>query len=75
MTETQVFAVVSWWYDSQAKEFKVNVPRIYSSKRDAVLHVQFNKVPSDGKKWEIHTTVADLAGAFNFSTDIVPNYK
>jgi hypothetical protein len=74
MGEQQVFAVINWWYDPQEKAFKVNVPRVCSSKRDAVLYVNLNKV-QDGKKWEIHTTVAELAGAFNFSTDITPNYK
>lgn len=75
MVNQQVHVVVVLGMDPQTKSIKVHVPQVFSSKADAVAFVKVNKVPGEQKKWEIHTTVADLIAPFSFARDVPPNYK
>ena len=76
MGEQQVHAVVVWGYSEEKKRIVVKVPRIFSAKKDALTFVGMNRVPNDtNTKWEVHTTVAEIAQSFSFARDIPPNYK
>lgn len=76
MGEQQAFGVIVWGYDQEKKKIAVKLPRIFTSKADAVNFVRLNKDPSNANtKWEIHTTIAELKDNFSFSRDVPPNFK
>lgn len=74
MKAQQVFVVVNWMYDQTANRLRVSVPVVFTNKRMAMEYVAANKIPNDPKQWEVHTTVGQIGNAFNFSTDITPNF-
>lgn len=76
MGEQQVYAVAVWGYSQAKKGIEVKIPRIFSSKADAINFVRLNKDPTDKTtRWEIHTTIAELKDSFSFARDVPPNYK